>query len=212
MLSENALVVTIEGVKDGTTTLSVAVGEATAQVKIKVKITEGTCGKNLTWKRKGTLLTIKGTGKMKDYSYRGFFFGKRNITKIIISSGVTSIGNHAFEELSKLKSVKISTTVRTIGKDAFGGCDSLKSITIPKSVHKIGNGAFEDCDKLKTVKILNKNCKINGSRPFGYTYDVDMVKEKISWKLIPGIKIYAPKGSTAEKYAKKHKIPFVKLG
>ncbi|MBR1741324.1 MAG: leucine-rich repeat domain-containing protein [Lachnospiraceae bacterium] len=241
-LSRNSLVVTLEGVRNGTTTLNVSVGKATAKVKIKVQITGGTCGKHLTWKRKGTVLTIKGKGDMNNftgeivdgnvsYSNEGYW-GKKDITKVIISSGVTSIGENAFVSMKKIKSISLPKTIKSIGRSAFFGCTalrsikfgnnlktigsgafclckSLKSITIPKSVQKIASVAFYECDKLNAIKILSKKCKI-GEDALGIKPDENVLKGD-GQVLVSGVKIYGLKGSTAEKYAKKYKIPFVKV-
>jgi len=75
------------------------------------------------------------------------------ITDIIIPSGVTSIGNNAFEDCSSLTSVIIPDSVTSIGDDAFYGCSSLTSITIPDSVTSIGEWAFCGCSNLTSVTI-----------------------------------------------------------
>ena len=58
----------------------------------------GTCGDNLTWTLDSEgILTISGTGDMYDYEYKKApWFGDTEITKIVVNSGVTSIGAYAF--------------------------------------------------------------------------------------------------------------------
>ena len=92
----------------------------------------GTCGDNLTWTLDdaGTL-TISGVGDMKRYSYSSdvpWYSSRTSIKKVIITDGVTSIGDYAFRS-----------------------CTSLTSITIPDSVTSIGELAFYDCTKLTNV-------------------------------------------------------------
>ena len=118
----------------------------------------GTCGPNLKWHLNDDgVLTILGTGEMYDYKHIDdspwYFSG---VTRIIIDDGVTTIGQYAFVECSKLTSITIPNSVTTIGKYAFYSCSSLTSVTIPNSVTTIGELAFKDCDSLTSVTIGNR--------------------------------------------------------
>lgn len=65
-------------------------------------VKSGTCGaegdgSNLTWTLDSEgLLTISGTGAMKDYDNNSALWQHRAIEKAVIDNGVTSIGDHAF--------------------------------------------------------------------------------------------------------------------
>jgi hypothetical protein len=94
----------------------------------------GTFGANLTWSYANatSTLTISGTGAMSNYSivYYGasIYIGTpwryhvSSIKKIIIESGVTTIGNCVFYDCSNLTSVTIPNSVMNIGNDAFYNC------------------------------------------------------------------------------------------
>lgn len=71
----------------------------------------------------------------------------------ITISGLTSIGNYAFDSCSNLTSVTIGNGVTIIGSLAFSGCSNLTSVTIPNSVTSIGNGVFLSCSSLTSVTI-----------------------------------------------------------
>jgi hypothetical protein len=77
-------------------------------------------------------------------------------------TGLTSIGNCAFEYCSKLTSVTIPNSVTSIGELAFCYCESLTSVTIPNSVTSIGDGAFYCCG-LTSVTIGNGVTSIGNS-------------------------------------------------
>lgn len=71
--------------------------------------------------------------------------------EIEIKGALTSIGEAAFYECEKLKSVTFGETLEAIPPQAFGGCISLTEIVIPKSVKVIDENAFEDCVAIKSV-------------------------------------------------------------
>ncbi len=109
----------------------------------------GTCGTSLTYSyvESTHTLTISGTGEMTKFDlfktkapWDGY---KTSITSVLIGSGVTSIGEYAFNQCTSLASVTInSTSLTSIGRSAFASCSSLTTIDIPASVTTIGNGAF----------------------------------------------------------------------
>ena len=83
-------------------------------------VNSGTCGKNLTWTldSAGTLVII-GTGKMADYrlpSNPPWFENRSSVKTVEIRSGVTSIGDWAFDYCSGLTSVSIPNSVASIGE------------------------------------------------------------------------------------------------
>ena len=73
----------------------------------------------------------------------------KTVSEIIIPDYITSIGENAFQNCSKLTSITIPDSVTSIGERAFYGCRGLTNATIPDSVTAIGSFAFEDCNNLK---------------------------------------------------------------
>lgn len=112
---------------------------------------------SVTWKYDAdtTTLTISGTGAMADYasaSKTPWYSYRKTATKIVVESGVTSVGAYAFSGLTKLTSVTLSDTLKTIGYRAFRSCTGLTSIEIPNSVTEIAAVAFYRWDATKTIK------------------------------------------------------------
>lgn len=68
-----------------------------------------------------------------------------SISQITIPNYVTTIGDSAFKECSRLTSLTISDSVTSIGASAFYNCSALTSINIPDSVTSIGASAFYHC-------------------------------------------------------------------
>ena len=111
---------------------------------------------------------------------QNMFNGNRELTSIVIGSGVKTIGQSAFyncgnldniEELkvtmganvetladyafqycSKLKSITIPSKVKAIGAQAFDG-SGLTALTIPANVTVVNYYAFRNCDALASINI-----------------------------------------------------------
>ena len=86
------------------------------------------------------VLTVSGSGEctnawMNNYS-------PNNVTKIVIGSGITSIGKAAFQGCAYVKSVDIANGVTKICRGAFTQCWALESVIIPTSVNTIEMTAF----------------------------------------------------------------------
>ena len=135
--------------------------------------TSGACGDNLTWTLDGDgTLTISGTGKMWDSDYYNDYDVPwadflASIEKVVISKGVTSIGNEAFKWCERLTNVTIPDSITSIGNSAFYDCSSLTSVTIPDSVTSIGEWAFYGCSSLTSVTIPHGVTSIGGAAFWG---------------------------------------------
>ncbi len=136
-------------------------------------IASGSCGESLTWTLdENGLLTVSGTGAMADYACNGRSTAPwsgywEEIITVVIESGVTSIGNHAFSNCTALTSVIIPGSVTSIGDYTFNGCTVLKSVTIGSGVTSIGKDAFSYCTTLTSVTIPDSVTSI-GKDAFSY--------------------------------------------
>ena len=143
-------------------------------------VASGNCGNNggnVTWTLDSDgVLTISGTGEMKDYvssDSAPWYSQRKNIKNVQILDGVTSIGNSAFE-FTSLTSVSIPNSVTYIGVRAFGYCRSLTSVSIPDSVTTIGACAFCFCSSLTSVTIPDSVTTI-GEEAFSYCHSLTNV-------------------------------------
>ena len=131
---------------------------------------DGKCGDNVyyAYDNDTKTLNIFGTGAMEDYSNSmdiPWYSNRENIKKVVVSDGVTGIGNDAFYCCTSLESIEIPASVTSIGNYAFQYCTSLNSIEIPVSVTTIGDGAFDYCTGLTSIEIP-ANVTLIGSNPF----------------------------------------------
>ena len=135
----------------------------------------GATGDNVTWQLTENTgdsstytLTIRGSGAMEDYSNsysRPWSSFQQQITSVVISPGITSIGKRAFKGFSKLIHVDIANSVISIGSEAFSYCSSLTDIIIPQSVTDIGGVVFRECTNLSSITLSNNITSIG---PFAF--------------------------------------------
>ena len=150
--------------------------------------------------------TLRINGSGSTYSYTGLnnsiFYMNSNIKKIIVSSGITALGDFLFESCDNIKTVSLASTVTSIGASAFSST-GLEEITIPASVKSIGEYAFKgtkltditipesvtsmgyyifsSCMKLKTVKI---NSSVISSYTFAFCYALSNLTISVNCKSI----------------------------
>ncbi len=156
--------------------------EAREISEIEYTVTTGTCGNNITWSlnSKG-VLTLNGTGAMTSYDTAAeypWYAYATSITEVVMSNGITNIGNYAFQGCTNLKQctfpdsltrigeyafeqtaiaeADIPAGVTAIGENAFSNCDDLTYVRINGNVEEFGYFVFLDCDALKTVELSDE--------------------------------------------------------
>lgn len=126
-----------------------------------VVVKSGKCGDNVSYDlyEDGRLI-ISGTGDTYNFASFGpapwYYSYWSTIKTVIISDGVTSIGDYMFWGCRKLTSVSIPDSVISIGHKAFSSCN-LTSVSIPRSVLSIGSDVFSDCVSLVNIDVDSKN-------------------------------------------------------
>lgn len=109
-------------------------------------LSTGSCGSHASFAfdaATGTLV-ISGTGGVDDYDIgrQPWFSFRKNITSIVIESGITSVGYFAFGWCEKVTSLTLPDTLETIGAGAFAHTLGLTEVYLPASVGEIAYGAF----------------------------------------------------------------------
>lgn len=117
----------------------------------------GDQGDNALWKFDPAtgVLTISGTGAMKDYLQGGapWYDFRAQIKSVVIKNGITIVSQFGFHNCDALTSVTIPDSVTSFHTGTFSDCDALTSFTIPPQVKSMGQGVFTGCSSLTNVTI-----------------------------------------------------------
>ncbi len=152
MLCENSTVYALEH-SEITNSVPVEYEADITEVRVHTTTIDGT---DIYWSISGDMLTLATSGEsamipdFPDGNHVPWVRDKSNIRKIVIQTGITSIGNYAFSSMDKLEEVEIqSKTLSKIGAHAFQNCELLKKINLPDTVNDMGIYAFAECKRLK---------------------------------------------------------------
>ncbi|MBQ6947716.1 MAG: leucine-rich repeat protein, partial [Clostridia bacterium] len=159
------------------------------------EIYSGNCGDNVVWRLDNGVLMISGSGAMQNYGYLDEYCApwhhySSSIVTLVITDGVTHIGDYAFRDCTNLADITVSDDVTNIDRDTFydtayyndvsnwendvlyigtrlvAAKESISgTCTIKDGTSVIGNYAFRGCTSLASVVIGNSVTSI-GERAF----------------------------------------------
>ena len=81
------------------------------------------------------------------------FYDCSRLTSVVLPETVTAIGASAFQYCFYLSSIRLSENLENIASDAFWNCVRLTSIRIPAKVNSIGDTVFGYCTQLADVSV-----------------------------------------------------------
>ena len=87
---------------------------------------------------------------------REYAFQNCKLTGIELSPALRTIGQWAFYDCTRLKSVKTKRGLKFIENNAFNGCRSLETFVFPESLKLIGEHAFRNCESLLSVELYDE--------------------------------------------------------
>lgn len=147
----------------------------TAEIFAADIVASGYCGgegdgTNLTWTLDSEgVLTISGTGKMKDYTSKNAPWQENgtDIKSIVFSSGTTYIGNYAFYRCtSDSFTISFPDTLESIGKYAFYKTALSGELVFPQQLKSIGTSAYEMCNNITGVRFRGNQMSLIGDGAF----------------------------------------------
>ena len=104
----------------------------------------------------------------------GAFYDCKKLKTVTLPDSVTSVGTVSFYECTNLVEVNLRNSVRSIGDNAFMLCKKLGSVTLPNSIISIGTGAFISCTSLGSVTLPDSIISI-GAGAFSSCTDLKSV-------------------------------------
>ena len=117
----------------------------------------GTLSNGIKWVLDGDtgILTVSGKGAIPafrnwDAPWEPY---AESISGIVISEGITSVGDRAFAWCNYAATLSLPSTLKTICEYAFNNCRSLTNIDLPNSLTTLEWGAFSECSGLQKIVI-----------------------------------------------------------
>ena len=95
----------------------------------------------------GALLRYSSRSDNRNYAYLSA------IQRVFLGSGITSIGDGAFQICYSLAQITLPSGVTSLGNNAFSNCNGLAQITLPSGVTSIGTSAFAVCNSLAQITL-----------------------------------------------------------
>ena len=160
--------------------LALACGSAAADAN-------GTCGDSVTWTytEADSTLTISGYGAMSDYpsEYPGFYEYSSEITSIVISPGITYIGEYAFYGMTAAVSASVPDNVSTINNGAFGNCTHLAEVTVMDRSVFYGQKVFDNCASGLVLRSFSGSTTETYAKGYGLQFAQPRCGDKVSFDL-----------------------------
>ena len=101
-------------------------------------------------------LTVTGSGAMPDLDDSAaspWYELREEVVRIVISEGITAVGNRSFRFFDKLEELSLPATLKRVGDGAFGNCPALAALTLPEGLQRIGKSAFAACSSLTEITV-----------------------------------------------------------
>lgn len=139
-------------------------------------------------KAAGTFSIRPGTKTIASEAFKNYC---RDITSVIIPSGVVAVGVRAFDGCSNISTLWFPDSLKRIELQAFQNCENLKTIRFGKGIKKIGRAIFYNSDNIEDVYIdglenwYNIELEDSSSNPMCYAKNLYIDGQKLTELNIP---------------------------
>lgn len=126
----------------------------------------GSMNENISWDFNEGVLKISGHGEMPDYKNADenpLKDIKDEVKKIVISEGITHIGNWNFADFKNAEEIIFPNSLEVVGERAFYNCSSIRILTLPEGVKEIKEGAFNSATSIVRINLPKSLEKIKNS-------------------------------------------------
>ena len=122
-------------------------------------VPDGQMGDNVYYKVAGKTAYVYGTGDMWDYddtSNLSPLYGLEGVDKLVVSKGITGIGEFAFYNTSAKLAV-LPDTVTTVSEGAFYNSPYLTTVVTDQNLDIVEYRAFYGCNSLSDIYVQGTN-------------------------------------------------------
>ena len=149
----------------------------------------GTCGDKLVWILDDAgILTISGTGSMDKYtsqSHASWYSHRANIQSVVVEEGVSTIGEYAFYECTKVTAVTLPVSVTSIRDFAFESCIDLTDVYYAGTEEQKAKISISTGNSY--LQNAQWHCVIPRENPFVDIAEGDYYYDPILWAVEKGI-------------------------
>lgn len=147
------------------------------------------------------------------------FYACTALTRADLPGGLSAMGENAFARCEALGGIALPEGLKRVPGQAFWGCVNLEAVRLPEGLAGIGTGAFESCGKLWEAVLPASLREVN---PYVFRRCTALTRVVVLGErtaihpaALPAekgdLRIHAPAGSAAERFAKKYGFCFEPL-
>ena len=114
----------------------------------------GALTETANWSMNDGTFTVSGTGDIPMGAINNVTKTMAaEITAVKVGSGITSLGNGAFQGLPNLVSAELPDTMYTVPNSCFAMCAKLQTVKLPAKLRMIAGIAFMNCTSLAQIDL-----------------------------------------------------------
>ena len=139
-------------------------------------------------------LTVAGKGAIPSYryNYAPWYNYKDSVKSIVISEGITEVGERAFYWCVNCTSLSLPSTLTAIREYGFNNLRNLEYVTLPENLRIMEFCAFSECVALKEI-VIPDSVTTCGTSVFSNCYGLKKAVIGNGLKVIPDSMFFADK-------------------